>query len=100
LKDGVKFVGPSINCEGAGEEQPLGPAFAAAGGPAPEPQVWTPHVQSYAVATDMDGLARLRRHSAVFRCHRGRLDAIRAAEVGASAAMLAAGHRISSFQLK
>lgn len=96
LTGGVKIAGPSINCEGAGEERPLG----AFGGPGPEPHAWTPHVQSYALATDAAGLALLRSQSGAFACHRGRLDAIRTAEVGASAAALAAGHNIGSFQLK
>lgn len=171
LKEGVKFVGPSINCEGAGEADPfaglglaplplpeyeepvaaaaasaaaaaaatgggrrlfetaadagssgsgsgggrsralsaaagaagghlLTAAAAAAGAARRSARPWVPHVQSYAVATDGAGLARLAKHSRVFECHRGRLDAIRAAEVGASAAVLAAGYNIESFQLK
>jgi hypothetical protein len=192
LQGGVKLVGPSINCEGAGEGDPLpasvlsgeddgsrggrrtssrggstGGDGGGGGGSAEGPllDMWVPHVQSYAVATDVEGLARLMGHSTAFRCHevgaprvrgcggegvrgarmhlqqkptspqqrhspvphapltpevrapvathsppkcppviamerKGRLDAIRSAEVGASAAMLAAGHDIESFQLK
>ena len=87
LSDSVRFVGPSINCEGAS-------------GAEPGRRAWTPHVQSYAVATDAAGLEILRRDSAAFHCHGGRLDAIREAEVGASSAMMAGGHNLASFQLK
>jgi len=93
----TKLVGPSLNCEGAGDPDPFADYDLPA---ATEQAPWVPHVQSYAVATDADGLAQLMRHSAVFRCHEGRLDAIRAAEVGASAAMLAAGFDLDAFQLK
>lgn len=56
--------------------------------------------RSYALATDAEGLQLLMARSAAFACHAGRLDAIRSAEVGASAAMLAAGHGLDSLQLK
>ncbi len=96
LTDKTKLVGPSINCEGAGD--PTNDDGDPSASPSRPP--WTPHVQSYAVATDAAGLERLVGHSAVFACHQGRLDAIRAAEVGASAAMLAGGLGLDAFQLK
>lgn len=103
LSDSVKFVGPSINCEGAGDADPfrgLGPPPAAGKDADAGARGWVPHVQSFAVATDAAGLELLRARSRVFACHAGRLDAIRSAEVGASAAMLAGGYGIDSFQLK
>ena len=123
ISDRVKLVGPSVNCENAGEADPFeglwpaggdgndhhsggdGASLSASGagqrgsGP-PAGGVWTPHVQSYAVATDAAGLRRLLKASGAFRCHAGRLEAIRAAEVGASAALLAEGFNLGAFQLK
>lgn len=57
-------------------------------------------LNSYALATDAEGLRVLMERSAAFKCHADRLDAIRTAEVGASAAMLAAGYGLDSLQLK
>jgi hypothetical protein len=84
----IKLAGPTINCEGAGEASPAG------GAP------WVPHVQSYAAATDADGLSRLLSASPAFHCHSGRLEAIASAEIGMSQAVLSAGLDLDSFQLK
>jgi hypothetical protein len=102
LGDRVKIVGPSISCEGAGKTGSDGDGDGDGDGSNIAPTTtWTPHVQSYALAVDREGLALIAARSRAFACHAGRLAAIAAAEVGASAALLGAGaYGLDSFQLK
>jgi len=71
----VKLVGPSISC---GTQ---------------------PHVQSFLVATDMVGLEILRKEGAL-KCYDTQADAVKFAELGASAAMFKHGYSIDSLMLK
>lgn len=72
---GLHYVGVSIQC--------------------PLEWPWVTHVQSYVVATDVEGLSVLRRSSA-WKCHASFERAVNDGEIGASQAMLRAGFNIGS----
>ncbi len=79
----VRLAGPAISCEGAPQA-------------GPETQGWlfSPHVQSWAVATDRVGLAIWEEagvDAGPLACHADRAAAVAHGEVGSSAAILAAG---------
>lgn len=74
-------VGPTVNCGGVlGRHSP-----------------GTPHLQSYLLATDAVGLGVLR---AVLRCLDDKFDTVLASEMGATAAVLAAGYSFDSLMLR
>lgn len=83
----VKLVGPTINCEGAakltsGEHRQ------------------NPHVQSYAVATDLDGMKLWLRDGNVFSCYAAFQDTVYYSELGASAIILDAGYNIDCLMVR
>jgi hypothetical protein len=84
----VRAAGPVISCEGT----PLG------GDPVGQGWTHSPHVQSWALATDAVGLAAWRAAGDAnpLRCHADRWGAVEGGEVGASAVLLAAGHGLGS----
>jgi len=84
----IRMIGPVISCEGS----PLHD-------PAIEPDAkwrWNPHVQSWALAVDAVGLNVLQAGTKVLGCPKDRLDTIYHSELGASRAVLRAGHNIAS----
>lgn len=89
LSDTVKFVGPTISCEGS----PLNGDMRGK---------WrrNPHVQSYVVATDMVGLQVLIDDGKVFQCHNDRWNTIYHSELGSSAAILKAGYNLDCFMTR
>lgn len=82
LNDDVKLVGSTISC-GISHNYPP-----------------TPHVQTYAVATDDVGIQILLSSSNALRCHKSMNDAVTDGEIGASAAILKAGYNIDSLMLR
>ena len=79
----VRLAGPAISCEGAPQA-----------GPGTQGWLFSPHVQSWAVATDRIGLAIWEEaggNAGPLACHADRAAAIAHGEVGGSAAILAAG---------
>lgn len=84
LNTRVKLVGSTINC----------------GGLFGYPESDIPHVQSYVVATDADGMAILNASESVFRCYLKFHDVIMHSEIGASLAMYQAGYSIDSLMLR
>eukprot|EP00201_Polytomella_parva_P021493 CAMPEP_0175041996 /NCGR_PEP_ID=MMETSP0052_2-20121109/2277_1 /TAXON_ID=51329 ORGANISM="Polytomella parva, Strain SAG 63-3" /NCGR_SAMPLE_ID=MMETSP0052_2 /ASSEMBLY_ACC=CAM_ASM_000194 /LENGTH=447 /DNA_ID=CAMNT_0016304677 /DNA_START=295 /DNA_END=1638 /DNA_ORIENTATION=- len=89
LDSNVKLVGPAINCEGTSLIRESSAPWRA-----------NPHVQSYAIATDQEGLDILLDAKHVFHCHTTRLGTIFYSELGASQAILNAGYNIGSFMAK
>eukprot|EP00878_Enallax_costatus_P024831 GHUV01026523.1.p1 GENE.GHUV01026523.1~~GHUV01026523.1.p1 ORF type:complete len:299 (+),score=79.13 GHUV01026523.1:220-1116(+) len=89
LRGSVKLVGSTISCEGS-------PLHGNHRGK------WrhNPHVQSYAVATDLAGLQLLLADSKVFACHKDRWDTIFYSELGSSKAILDAGYNIACLMLR
>lgn len=80
----VRAVGPVVSCE------PSPWRGDALHGP------WrsNPHIQSWLLALDAVGLATLLADGSPLACARDRWDAVRHGELGASAALLAAGHNL------
>jgi len=76
LKDRIKLVGSTINCE------------------------YFSHVQSYLWALDVKGLNLLLNNSSVFACHRNMMDTIHNGEIGASRIILNSGFGIDSLMKK
>jgi len=84
----VRLAGPVISCEGT----PLG------GDPAGRGWLHSPHVQSWALATDAGGLAAWEAAGEAnpLACHRDRWAAVEGGEVGASRVLLEAGFGLAS----
>ena len=82
----VKLVGPTINCEGTAE-------FATG------ERRQNPHVQSFAVATDAEGMQLLIDSGHVFKCYDHFEDTIYYSELGSSAVILNAGYNLDSFMV-
>lgn len=89
LTGDVRLVGATVSCE----------ASRRGGVPGGELRR-NPHVQSYLLAMDQTALAAIRADGDVLRCWNSYHDAVWHAELGASAAVLAAGHNIASLQLR
>jgi len=99
----VRLAGPVISCEGT----PLvsgggggGGKGAGSGGKQKPAWLHSPHVQSWAVATDALGLATWEGAAAAgdnpLACHPDRWAAVEKGEVGASRVLLAAGYGLAS----
>lgn len=82
LNDSVKLVGATINCGGAQGRPP------------------EPHVQSYLVATDRNGLDILQSTPGVFKCWPDMASVVLESEIGASRAILDAGYNIDSLMVR
>ena len=82
----VKLVGPTINCEGTAE-------FTTG------ERRQNPHVQSFAVATDAEGMQLLIEAGHVFKCYEHFEDTIYYSELGSSAVILNAGYNLDSFMV-
>ncbi|KAA6422349.1 MAG: hypothetical protein FRX49_07819, partial [Trebouxia sp. A1-2] len=85
----VKLVGSSISCEGT---------FLSGDLTAARRQ--NPHVQSYVMATDQEGLKVLQGDGLVFKCYETLHDTVWNSELGSSVAIFNAGYTIDSLMLK
>jgi hypothetical protein len=86
LSPTVKLVGCSINCVGIGGEiPPSGPPI---------------HVQTYVAATDRQGLDVLLATGTVFKCWPTMRSVVEHSELGASAAIFAAGYTVDSLMFR
>lgn len=83
--DRARMVGPIVSCEGS----PLG------GDPKAEWRSF-PHVQSWLLAMDTVAMNVLRTRSRALTCAKDRWEAIWNGEIGASEAVLAAGHNLAA----
>lgn len=83
LDNRVKLVGSTINC---------GDVFGTGSG--------SPHVQTYAAATDQRGMELLLRRSTSLRCHTSKLDAVMHGEIELSRSILGNGYQIDSLMIR
>lgn len=84
LVGNVKLVGTAINCG----------VFTRR-----EEFAFNPHLQSYAVATDFEGLRAIM-NSTALHCHHNKIDAVEVGEFGLSRSIFEAGYQISSLLLE
>ncbi|KAL3163355.1 hypothetical protein ABBQ32_009744 [Trebouxia sp. C0010 RCD-2024] len=89
LVGNVKLVGSSISCEST---------FLHGDLTASRRQ--NPHVQSYMMATDQEGLKILQDDGLVFKCYESLHDTVWNSELGSSVAIFKAGYTIDSLMLK
>lgn len=82
VDDHVKLVGSTVSCGGSGPHPP------------------TPHIQSYAVATDAIGLNLLRRNTTVLACYDTMQDVVFYGERGITETILNAGFGIDSLMAR
>jgi len=82
LDDHVKLVGSTVSCGGSGPHPP------------------TPHVQSYAVATDVVGLNLLRQNETVLACYDTMQDVVFYGERGITETVLNAGYGLDSLMAR
>ena len=82
VDDHVKLVGSTVSCGGSGPHPP------------------TPHIQSYAVATDAIGLELLRRNDTVLACYDTMQDVVFYGERGITETILNAGYGLDSLMAR
>ena len=82
IKGAVKLVGPTINCQPSPREGNMTDIRS------------NPHVQSYLVATDVEGMRVLVEDGTIFKCYDSLWDTIYFSELGSSRAVLKAGYNL------